>query len=182
MLILINGAIASGKTTVGRTLAVTLTMKGTTARFVDLDDEAKKLNASLTWKDSARRLEDWLAARRSVALEVNNADPSHTVVVSGPLFTKDEINGITRHLSVQRPIYLYNLHAPLDTRIQREFNRESGNTVTDLIHQDNLLKELEDMFGHDVMNGEDVETAVKAILRHLSDGTGLLELNERNEL
>lgn len=182
MLILINGAIASGKTTVGRTLAVTLTMRGSSTHFVDLDDEVRKLNATMTWTDSKKRTEDWLTARRSVAEEANSADESHTIVVSGPLFTKEEINGITRHLTGKRPVYLYNLHAPLDTRIKREFNRESGNTVTDLIHQDKMLKEMENLFGHDIMNTDDVEVAVKSIFSNLANGIGLLKLNERNEL
>jgi adenosyl cobinamide kinase/adenosyl cobinamide phosphate guanylyltransferase len=70
--ILLNGAIASGKSTLGKAIVQQRRRHHQVATFYDLDDEVRKVNPSLEWKHGEERLRDWLHSRKQSALKAVN--------------------------------------------------------------------------------------------------------------
>lgn len=99
-IIILNGAVSSRKTTIGNLLVDELTKHGEDAIFFDLDDLVEKRSPNFKCDTPEARLKDWLNARKELA-EITNKQlrEGKTVVVVGPFFTKEEIDGYIKYLT-----------------------------------------------------------------------------------
>jgi uridine kinase len=175
MVILLNGAIASGKTTTGRLLERTLREQGHSVCFYDLDEEIQKVNPNMVWSDEKKQLHDWLRMRKHIAEAINHdIQQKKVVVVSGPFFTKPEIKGLIDYIADDISVFLFTLHVSLEQRIAREKIR-NRNAKSVLMDQEQLLAELLEKFGSVVENMNEPKITVMTILQLVAMREGLLE-------
>lgn len=119
--ILLNGPIASGKTTLGKHLTQKLKSLGNKVVFYDLDDEVERINGNHIFDSDEKKNDVWLQARKNYALKTNeHLSKDELVVMVGPFFQKDEIGGYVSHIVPDVPILLFTLNTPLDLRIKRD--------------------------------------------------------------
>ncbi len=100
MLVVVNGAIASGKNAVARALAGVLEERGRPAAAIDLDDLWLMLEHQVPRSGKPRH---WLLARRAAAVLTDEFFRSgiDAVVVHGPFFTFEERDAYLRHVRTE---------------------------------------------------------------------------------
>lgn len=106
MIIIVNGGIATGKSTLWQHAARSLGPSlGRVAAF-DLEELFRMTNPDLDSRDPGW-LHDWLLARRHAAMLSDSflANGFETVLVTGPFFTRDEIAGYVAWLRSEQPVY-----------------------------------------------------------------------------
>src|SRR5690349_16784703 len=107
-IILLNGAIASGKITIGKAIVKQIREQQRAATFYDLDDETRKLSPKLEWEQEEQRLRDWLRSRKTLALKTTkDIRRGAEVVIAGPFFLKGEITGYTNYIPRDVSLFLY---------------------------------------------------------------------------
>jgi len=173
--LLLNGAIASGKTTIGVLLARRLRDAGQETLQIDLDDEVQDFSPTLCWMDEATRRRDWLLAREQAARKSDRAlHAGQSVVVVGPFFTGSEISGYVAHVTCRADLFLYSLTVPLAVRVARERSR-GRNTATVLIEQDAAIAALTRRYGAVIDNEGLLQSTVAAISVAIAAGVGKLD-------
>src|SRR6266540_1839527 len=97
LIIVVNGPIASGKSTVARMLAGIAEKQGRRSAVIDLDELWLMLDHQLP---RSGKQEHWLVARRAAAVLTDEFFHSgvELVVVNGPFFTAEERAAYLRHL------------------------------------------------------------------------------------
>jgi shikimate kinase len=177
--ILLNGAIASGKTTIGKALVKRIREQPGAATFYDLDDETRKLNPRLEWEQEEQRLRDWLYSRKMLALKTTEDIRKGTeVVIAGPFFLKEEITGYSNYIPRNVSLFLYTLITPLEERIYRDAARAQSNIIADLHRQQEEIDHLPKQYGYEVSNTGTVEEAADTILQLVHAGIGRLDRRE----
>jgi shikimate kinase len=164
-LILINGLIASGKTTLGTALVQSYSVSGKKASFYDLDDEIERLNGNHEFDTEEKKTEVWHTARKNIAEKIGKEHiHDDYVVVAGPFYMDDEISGLTDYLPEHITPILFTLDVPLEMRKIRNSQREHPNDVKDLEIQEEVLQQLASIPGIIVENNEDIDKGVKEIM------------------
>jgi chloramphenicol 3-O-phosphotransferase len=175
MVILLNGAIASGKTTIGKLLADTLANQHTAVTRYDVEELLQETNPMLTWHDANEQLHDWLGARKALAEQANrDLTNGKVIIVSGPFFTRQELKGFLDYLAADAAVFLFTLHVPVEERIAREEIRKRNSTSV-LFDQQALLVELPAPLGSIVENVSTPDMTVMTIGKLLTDNAGRLD-------
>ncbi len=177
-IILINGLIASGKTTLGKLLVDEFTKKRIRASFIDIDDEVLQINSNFLWDNVVNKRKDWLKARRSAAIKANvNQRQGIITVIAGPFFQRDEISGFVSFLKDDPVTFLFNLHLSLKVRLHRDKKRLHTNDIATLKEQEQSFELLEERYGFDINNQNSTEEALKQIQCALAEDRGKLQLD-----
>ena len=118
MLIVISGAIASGKSTVARALAQEFERRGWTAAAIDLDVVYDMLEPSGAPKNQPLK---WLRARRAAAALTNalRADAIGVVIVEGDFLTARERAEFLDALGARPEISFVTLRVAFDVALER---------------------------------------------------------------
>lgn len=173
-LIILSGAIASGKTTVGKLLADAYVSKGYPTIFLDLDQEVEKLSPGFEWEQNDLRLHDLALARKILAERTNSAiNLHHDVVVAGPFFTREDMNNYTRYLSQGFEIYLFQLMASLKTRSERNLLRDVEDPKKDILKQQVAIEQLKYHIGMNIDANIHPVQIIEEIMRLISHKKGL---------
>lgn len=115
MIILVNGGIASGKSTLWQRAPQVLSPILGRVAALDLEELFRMMNPDLVLLDQ-NWLHDWLLARQHAAL-LTDSFLTHgfdAVVIAGPFFTYEEIGAYLTWVHATQPIYHFTL------RISRE--------------------------------------------------------------
>jgi shikimate kinase len=182
--ILLNGAIASGKSTIGKAIVQQRSQHHRAAAFYDLDDEVRKVNSRLKWEHGEERLSDWLHSRKQSALKAaEDLRKGIEVVVAGPFFLKEEIIGYIDFIPRDNtPLFLYTLVTSFEERVRRDAARTCRNTFSDLYRQQEMVAHLPKQYGYEVQNTGPVEETVQMLLHLVNTGIGRLERRSLNGL
>lgn len=177
IVIILNGAVSSGKTTIGKLLVDESKKQGDDSIFFDLDDFVEKRSPEFKWDTTDERLKDWLDARKELA-DITNQQlaKSKTIVVVGSFFTKEEIEGFTKYLTQNTKVYLYNLIVPLEERLKRNRLRKYSNPDEDIAAQQKEIDNITKKFGIEINNFRDQHQTVSNILEFAKDNIGLFRL------
>lgn len=169
-IILINGLIASGKNTVGKTLSKTLEEKGQKSSFFDLDTEVTRLNPTGVWKSEEHKHETWRDARKNLAFTAQEVlKMEEYVVISGPFFLPKEISGFLKYIHPQIKTFLFTLETSLDVRLERNKYRIPSNDPKEIIEQEELYHQLKpDLYGYIIPNTNGLDDTIIAILAFLN--------------
>lgn len=121
LLVVVNGAIASGKDTVSRELAGLLEAEGRRAAVIGLDELWLMLDHQLPRTGG---LEHWLLARKGAAVLTDTFFGSgiDAVIVNAPFFTPQERSEYLRHL--ETPVEA--LFVTLRVSFEESFRRAMG--------------------------------------------------------
>jgi cytidylate kinase len=178
--ILINGPIASGKSTIGRHLAMEMKERGIRAVFYDLDEEMMDVNASFKWHNKNEKLHDWIKVRHRVALKTTaNLERRMNTIISGPFFIEDEIGGVVRYISHPCEVYIFNLVVPLEERMKRDSLRNHHAIPSEeIVDQQLVIETLEEHYGHDIDNTHSIEHTIHEIFKCVEYGLGMLSVPE----
>lgn len=172
--IILNGAVSSGKTTIGKLLVDELKKHGNDAVFFDLDDLVEKRSPEFKWDTPEERLKDWLNARKELANITNRQlEKGKAVVVVGPFFSKEEIEGFTTYLTQNTQVYLYTLIVPLEERLKRNRSRKYSNPDEDVAIQQKEIDSLKEQHGTEINNFQDQLETVNEILGSINSSLGL---------
>lgn len=172
--IIISGAIASGKTTVGKLLADAYTKQGVPTVFLDLDSEVEKLSPGFDWEQNDLKLHDLALARKIIAERTNSAvNLHHDVVVAGPFFTREDIHNYTRYLAHGFEIYFYQLSASLEERHKRNLSRGRENPRRELLVQQVMIEQLRHHLGTNVDANQHPVQIIIEIMRLVAKKHGL---------
>lgn len=172
-IILLNGLLASGKTTVGELLKERLINSGERVAFIDLDDEVEKIHGSHKFETPDKKKEVWLQARKNIAEVTNsNSVKGVTTIIAGPFFQKDEIDWFTKYLDPKAEVYLYTLIVPLDIRLKRNRQRRWPNPDEGIYSQYQIFKKLNEHFGEYIENTGTTQETVDKILQCIQEGLG----------
>lgn len=175
--IILNGLIASGKTTLGKLLADHFHNHDERAIFYDLDDLVEKRNSNFKWESKDAQTRDWLKARKELAdLTNESVKQGNNVVVVGPFFQRDEISGFVKYLNPTSEVYLYTLIIPLDERLRRNSLRKWSNPEEDLKVQQNTYEKLTERFGHDIENIGVEEESLERIINAVNQSLGRIDI------
>ena len=148
-LIILNGAVAAGKTTLGKGLTKRLNESGQKSIFYDLDDEVERINGNHVFKNDDHMNKVWLEARRNYSLKTNeHLKNNETVIMVGPFYQKAEIDGFMKYISEKPAVLLFTLNSPLETRLQRNKDRRWSNPEEDLKVQNSKIEQLEEKYGY----------------------------------
>ena len=117
-LLLINGPVASGKTTVAQLVAARMRERKRRAAAIDLDALVMVVMGR-DWHDV--RIEHWLAARRLAAVLADClfSTEHELVVLSGPFFTQEERDDLCRHLKSRPKMASVTLRVSFDVALRR---------------------------------------------------------------
>ena len=115
MIILVNGGIATGKSTLWQRAPQVLNPILGRVAALDLEELFRMINPDVVLSDP-HWLHDWLLARQHAALLTDSflAHGFDAVLIAGPFFTGEEIGAYLTWLHVTQPIYHFTL------RISRE--------------------------------------------------------------
>jgi chloramphenicol 3-O-phosphotransferase len=181
--ILLNGAIASGKSTLGRAIVEQRSQYHRAAIFYDVDDEVRKVNPRLEWEHGEERLKDWLHSRKHSALSAaEDLRKGREVVVAGPFFLKEEIIGYIDFIPRDTPLFLYTLVTSFEERVRRDTARTHRNTFSDLCRQQEKIDHLPKQYGYEVQNTGPVEETIRTILHLVTTDVGRLDRRSLNGL
>jgi shikimate kinase len=181
--ILLNGAIASGKSTLGKAIVQQRRHHHQAATFYDLDDEVRKVNPRLEWKHGEERLRDWLHSRKQSALKAaEDLRKGSEVIVAGPFYLKEEIIGYIDFIPRDTPLFLYTLVTSFEERVRRDAARTHGNTFSDLQRQQEMIAHLPKQYGYEVQNTGPVEETIQTLLHLVDTGIGRFERRSLNGL
>lgn len=179
--IILNGAVSSGKTTIGKLLVEVLKEQGDDANFFDLDDLVEKRSPEFKWATPGERLKDWLDARKELAKITNQQlEIGKTVVVVGPFFIQEEIEGFTKYLGQNIKTYLYTLIVPLKERLERNRSRKYSNPNEDIATQQREIDNLKNVYGIEINNFRDQQETINSILESVKDNIGLLDIKAKD--
>ncbi len=172
-IILINGLIASGKNTVGKTLSKTLEEKGYKSSFFDVDGEVTRLNPTGLWKSEEHKNEIWLQARKNLAFAAQEElKMKDYVVIAGPFFLPKEITGFLKYVHPQIKTFLFTLETSLDVRLERNKYRTPTNDPKEIMDQEELYHQLKpDLYGYIIQNTAGLDETIQVILTLLSQDT-----------
>jgi len=174
-IIVLNGLIASGKTTIGKELVKALNNSGEKAVFFDLDDEVLSLNLNDSTASNEERLKTWLHARKNIALQTLKSLKSHkTVVIAGPFYFPDEIEGFTTYITIDIPIYLFTLDTNLTNRLERNSKRLPPNDSQDIHEQEEKIKKLRKEYGYTIESNGSINEVIETIRKLLPLSKGLI--------
>jgi chloramphenicol 3-O-phosphotransferase len=117
-LIVVSGAVASGKSTVARELAGIAERGGRRSAVIDLDEVWLMLDRQRPRTGGA---ETWLLARHGAAAltDLFFSSGIDVVLCEGPFFTAEERDGYTRHLRTPVVARFVTLTVPFDESLRR---------------------------------------------------------------
>lgn len=124
----VNGAIASGKSAVARSLAGMLEVGGRRAAVIDLDALWHMLEHQVPRRGELRR---WLLARRAAAVLTDEFFSAgiDAVVVEGPFFTSEERDAYLRHVRTAATTRFVTLRVSFEESFRRA-QADPARTVT----------------------------------------------------
>lgn len=128
-LIVINGPIASGKSTVAREVAGLIEGAGRRSAVIDLDEVWLMLDHQ---RPRSGGLERWLLARRAAAelTDLFFSEGIDVVVCEGPFFTTDERDGYLRHLRTSVQVRFVTLAVSFEGSLARSLGDPHPGRVT----------------------------------------------------
>lgn len=178
-IIILNGGVASGKTTVSKLVVKKLKKGNIDAVFIDLDDAVERLNPEFEWNSDKDRLRDWLSARKTCAIKtINNLKAGKEVIMVGPFLTKEEISGYLRHINLKVNVFLFTLVIPLEVRLKRNNERKFSNPTEDLIMQQKTIdKLLPKVLGQKTTNLTSPKETAEKILEFIGKNKGRINLS-----
>ncbi|KKQ66761.1 MAG: hypothetical protein US86_C0003G0004 [Candidatus Daviesbacteria bacterium GW2011_GWA2_38_24] len=178
-IIILNGAVSSGKTTIGKLLIEKLIHEGKDAVFFDLDDLVEKRSPDFKWDFDENKSRDWLDARKELAELTNqHLHSKRIVVVVGPFFQKEEIEGFIKYVHPEAKIYLYTLTVPLEERLKRNRSRKYSNPDEDIAIQQKEINNLSESYGANINNIRSQLETVDDIVISVENNIGELQLAE----
>lgn len=125
-LVIVNGAIASGKSAVSTALAALLEREGRRVAVIDLDEVWFMVDHQVPRSHGLQR---WLIARRGAAALTDAFFSAglDTVIVNGPFFTEAERHGYFSHLRISvDPVFI-----TLRVSFEESWRRAQGDPARD---------------------------------------------------
>lgn len=173
-IILINGPIASGKTSVAKALSE----KIEDSIFIDLDEEVKNIHGSLNWDNEDERFKDWIDARHKVAIRcINELNNNKSVIISGPFYTFDELHYFVKYLPDKTYLLLFTLDVSLEERLRRDSLRAHSNSEVEMREQLSEISKFVTSYGYKIENETSINITVEKILGFISQDTGKLDIS-----
>lgn len=176
-IIILNGLIASGKTTIGKELVKALNKSGENAIFFDLDDEVTRLNPKDYWESEEDKHKTWLQARKNLAhITLKSLKDNDIVVVVGPFFDEEEIKGFTQYITFEIELYLFTLQTPVTMRISRNRSRIPSNNPKDIQEQDERFHNSNlQLKGAVVENTASIKETITLLLDNIKNHVGKIQ-------